>query len=166
MLKQQNKDYFYNCLEVAKTGERLVTKIFEEKGYTVKDVSDNKEWQEPDIDLLVYKDNKLIHKIEVKTEERALQTKNVFIETKSNGKKGWIWKTEADYIYTVIPNKKIYVIYKDEFVAWFKQNMHNCKSRSSKTTDKNGELLYNNWGRLVPLSILDNLEFIYSIPLN
>ena len=62
MLKQ-NKDYFYNCLEVAKIGEEIVTDIFKKNGYTVKDVSDNKEWQESDVDLLVYKNNKLVYKI-------------------------------------------------------------------------------------------------------
>lgn len=165
MLKQ-NRDYFYNCLEVAKLGEEIVKKIFEDKGYTVKDVSNDKEWQELDIDLLVYKNDKLIYKIEVKTEERALQTKNVFIETKSNKGLGWIWITDADFIYTVIPGEKVYVIFKDEFVAWFKQNMYNCKSRSAKTTDKDGNVLYLNWGRLIPLTVLDELEFIYSIPLN
>jgi len=162
----QNRDYFYNSLEVAKQGEKIVSEIFKNKGYTVVDVSNDKKWQESDVDLLIYKDNKLVYKIEVKTEERALQTNNIFIETKSNKGLGWIWKTDADYIYTVIPGEKVYVIYKDEFVAWFKQNMYNCKNRSSKTTDKDGNVLYFNWGRLVPLSILDKLEFIYSIPLN
>jgi len=165
MLKQ-NKDYFYNCLETAKEGEEIVVNIFKNKGYTVVDVSNDKKWQDADVDLLIYKDNKLVYKIEVKTEEKALITKNMFIETKSNKGLGWIWKTDADYIYTVIPNEKVYVIYKDEFVAWFKQNMYNCKSRSAKTTDKDGNVLYFNWGRLIPLTVLDELEFIYSIPLN
>lgn len=159
------KDYFYNCLKTAKIGEELVKEFFEKKGYKVQDVSDDKEWQEHDIDLLVYQNDKLIHKIEVKTDEKALATGNVFIETKSNQSLGWIWKTEADYIYIVIPNIKIYVLYKDEFVAWFRNNMHNCKSKSSQTTTKNGEFLYNNWGRLVPMSVLDRLEFVHIIPL-
>lgn len=165
MLKQ-NKDYFYNCLEIAKAGEKIVADIFKKEGYTIKDVSDNKEWQESDVDLLIYKNNKPIYKIEVKTDEKALETSNIFIETKSNRGLGWIWKTEADYIYIVIPNTKVYVLYRDEFVAWFKSIMHECKLRSAKTTDVNGKVLYYNWGRLIPLEVLDKLEFVYSIPLD
>lgn len=165
MLKQ-NKDYFYNCLETAKIGEKIVTDIFKKEGYTVQDVSDNKKWQEVDVDLLVYKNDKLVYKIEVKTDEKALVTQNIFIETKSNKGLGWIWKTEADYIYIVIPNEKIYVLYKDEFVAWFKSIMHKFKCRSAKTTDKYGNTLYYTWGRLIPMSVIENLEFVYSIPLN
>lgn len=165
MLKQ-NKDYFYNCLETAKIGEEIVADIFKQEGYTIQDVSDNKKWQESDVDLLVYKNNKLVYKIEVKTDEKALVTNNMFIETKSNKGLGWIWKTEADYIYIVIPNQKIYVLFRDEFVAWFQSIMYKCESRSAKTTDRNGKFLYHTWGRLIPLAVLDNLEFIYSIPLN
>lgn len=165
MLKQ-NKDYFYNCLETAKTGEKIVTNIFKKKGYTVVDVTNKREWQKVDVDLLVYQNHKPLYKIEIKTDEKALVTNNVFIETKSNKGLGWIWKTEADYIYIVIPHVKVYVLYKDEFVAWFKSIMHECKSKSSKTTDKNGKILYYNWGRLIPLAVLDKLEFVYSIPLN
>lgn len=165
MLKQ-NKDYFYNCLETAKIGEEIVADIFKKEGYTVQDVSDNKEWQESDVDLLVYKNNNLIYMIEVKTDEKALATKNIFVETKSNQGHGWIWKTKADYIYIVIPGVKVYVLYKDEFVAWFQSIMYKCKSRSAKTTDRNGKFLYHTWGRLIPLSVMDSLEFVYSIPLN
>ena len=165
MLKQ-NKDYFYNCLEIAKTGEKIVSNIFKKRGYTVVDVTHKKEWQEVDVDLLIYKNNKPIYKIEVKTDEKAFATQNIFIETKSNKGLGWIWKTEADYIYIVIPNMKIYVLYRDEFVAWFKSIMRECKLRSAKTTDKNGKVLYYNYGRLIPLTVLDKLEFVYSIPLN
>ena len=167
MLKQ-NKDYFYNCLETAKTGEKIVTNIFKKKGYTVVDVTNKREWQEVDVDLLVYKNTKPAYriKVEVKTDEKALVTQNIFIETKSNQRLGWIWKTEADYIYIVIPNQKVYVLFRDEFVAWFKSIMHECKLRSSKTTDVNSKVLYYNWGRLIPLTVMDSLEFVYSIPLN
>lgn len=165
MLKQ-NKDYFYNCLETAKTGEKIVADIFKKKGYTVVDVSHEKEWQEVDVDLLVYKNAKPLYKIEVKTDEKALETSNIFIETKSNQGLGWIWKTEADYIYIVIPGVKVYVLYRDEFLPWFKSIMHECKCRSAKTTDKNGNLLYYTWGRLIPITVIENLEFVYSIPLN
>jgi hypothetical protein len=40
MLK--NRDYFYNSLEVAKQGEKIVSEIFKNKGYTVVDVSNDK----------------------------------------------------------------------------------------------------------------------------
>jgi Holliday junction resolvase-like predicted endonuclease len=160
------KDYFYNCLKTAKIGEEIVADILQNKGYTVRDVSNDKDWFESDIDLLVYQNDKLVHTIEVKTDEKALATGNVFIETKSNQGLGWIWKTEADYIYIVIPNQKIYVLFRDEFVAWFRNIMHECKLRSAKTTDKNGNLLYYTWGRLIPMTVIENLEFVYSIPIN
>jgi len=162
----QNRDYFYNSLEVAKQGEKIVSEIFKNKGYTVVDVSHEKEWQEVDVDLLVFKNDKLVNTIEVKFDEKALETRNIFIETKSNNGPGWIWKTKADYIYIVIPKQKVYVLFRDEFVAWFCNIMHECKLRSSKTTDVNGKVLYYNWGRLIPLTVMDSLEFAYSIPLN
>ncbi|GLI51327.1 hypothetical protein TSYNTROOL_14130 [Tepidanaerobacter syntrophicus] len=166
MNTNKNKDYFYKCLEVAKIGEKIVTELFENKGYTVKDVSSDEKWQEPDIDLLIYQDGKLVNKVEVKTDEKALVTGNVFIETKSNKGLGWIWKTEADYLYIVIPTVKIYVLYIDEFREWFRSIMYDCKLKPSQTTDKYGNFLYNNWGRLVPMHVMDSLEFVYSIPIN
>ena len=164
--KQINEDTFYNKKKIGDKGEYIVTKLLQDKGYDVINVADKPEWQKADVDLLVYKDNKLIKKIEVKTENAGVYTGNFFVETKSNNKQGWIFYTKADYLYVVIPNTKVYVIYVDEFREWFKNVMHDCKIKKAATTGKNGEVLYNNYGRLIPLTVLDKLEFVYSIPLN
>jgi Holliday junction resolvase-like predicted endonuclease len=164
--KQINEDSFYNKKKIGDKGEYIVTKLLQDKGYDVINVADKPEWQKADVDLLIYKNNKLIHKIEVKTEKAGTVTGNFFVETKSNSKQGWIFYTEADYLYVVIPNVKVYVIFVDEFKAWFKNVMYDCKIKKAATTGKNGEVLYNNYGRLIPLTVLDELEFIYSIPLN
>ncbi|MBC8586741.1 PDDEXK family nuclease [Paratissierella segnis] len=165
-IKLQNEDSFYNKKKIGDKGEQIVSKLLENKGYTVKNVTDKTEWRKKDVDLLLYKNNKLTKKVEVKTEKAGTVTGNFFVETKSNGKQGWMFYTESDYLYVVVPDKKIYVIYTEEFREWFKDNMYKCKIKKAPTTGSDGKVLYYNWGRLVPLNILDNLEFIYSIPLN
>lgn len=165
-IKKINEDTFYNKKRIGDAGELIVTKLLETEGYTVENVADKPEWRKVDVDLLVYKDDILTRKIEVKTENAGVYTGNFFVETKSNGKQGWIFYTEADYLYVVIPNVKVYVIFVDEFKAWFKNVMYDCKIKKAPTVGYNGEILYYNWGRLIPLTVLDELEFIYSIPLN
>lgn len=165
-IKKINEDTFYNKKQIGDEGEQIVSKLLEDKGYTVENVADKTEWRKVDVDLLAYKNNRLVKKVEVKTEKAGIVTGNFFVETKSNGKQGWIFYTEADYLYVVIPNKKVYVIYVDEFREWFKNIMRDCKIKKAPTVGYNGEILYYNWGRLIPLTVLDELEFIYSIPLN
>lgn len=164
--KQIHEDSFYNKKKIGDEGEYIVTKLLQDKGYDVINVTDEIEWRKADVDLLIYKNDKLIHKVEVKTENAGAYTGNFFVETKSNGKQGWIFYTEADYIYVVVPGKKVYVIFVEEFRAWFKNVMCDCKIKKAPTVGYNGEILYFNWGRLIPLTVLDELEFIYSIPLN
>lgn len=165
-IKKINEDSFCNKKMIGDTGEQIVTQLLQSKGYNVENVADKPEWRKVDVDMLVYKDNRLVKKVEVKTEKAGTVTGNFFVETKSNGKQGWIFYTKADYLYVVVPNMKIYVIFVDEFRAWFKNVMYDCKIKKAPTVGYNGGILYYNWGRLIPLAVLDNLEFIYSIPLN
>lgn len=96
--------------KIGKVGEGIVYDILSNcKGITnVEDVSDYVEYQKQDVDFLVYwlgKDKQeKISKIEVKTEPKAAQTGNFFVEKESyyhNGyyRDGWFQSSQADIFF-------------------------------------------------------------------
>lgn len=123
---------FYNDDAIGKFGEELFIRDFKSQ-YVIANVSDIPVWQMIDVDFIITKTNlaeatekwsklrsdsfedfnmlrndKTISKVEVKTDTRSFDTRNVVYEIIANGKKGWAGCTEADYIYYVFVdgNKK------------------------------------------------------------
>ena len=81
-----------------KIGERAVSDFFIKKGYFVEDVSENKDFQKLDIDLIV--DNEFI---EVKTQNSINKNNKITLELECNYYedlfvKGWFAYTEANII--------------------------------------------------------------------
>lgn len=83
--------------QIGKLGEQFTTRLASSAGYEVEDVSNQ---YELGYDLIARKDGKELH-LEVKTDNRMWETKNLCLEAITNvekRKKGW-FKTMADDTY-------------------------------------------------------------------
>lgn len=118
--------------QIGKVGEEKVIKLLEKISSVVRidDVSGISAYQLEDVDLLVYcerDDKQEIRKIEIKTDERAVETGNFFVEKSihylkdihdENGnliyekgqiRQGWLYTSKTDWFFWYVPgNKKIY----------------------------------------------------------
>lgn len=82
-----------------KAGEKLFSSIMTERGYQVQDVSDSPQFWKKDIDFVITSPTSGETKtFEVKWDSRINKTGNLFLETYSNGGKGWFKYCEADYL--------------------------------------------------------------------
>ena len=150
---------FYDSNVIGKKGEELVMPFLQYKypDKIVEDVRAVGEYQEKDIDFLLMKSDNTVYKsIELKTDtyydgekiswleakERKIQaSKNLMVETISNVFKkdpGCLVKTEADEIYYYFINQdKIYVLDREPFQKWFKQELPKHKARTPVTLNQN-----------------------------
>lgn len=99
-------------LHDGKKAEELVRFKLSQTGKFVGiwDCSDDKYFQEKDIDILALKPDGGIVKIEVKADRQAHRTGNLALEQKTSGNIGCFAKTEADYMmYYVIENGSLYI---------------------------------------------------------
>ena len=84
-------------------GELLFKQIMENKGYTVLDVTENKDYQFIDVDFLVTSPTGEKRAIEVKWDYKIHKTKNMFLELANKnsiqwGCEGWWLHCKADYL--------------------------------------------------------------------
>lgn len=95
---------FLDCQDPNNIGaicEAAVKQYLDEKGYSITDVSKNKEYWLQDVDLLATKGASTL-KIEVKGERQIHKYQSFFIELMADeerNKAGWIDITKADYIF-------------------------------------------------------------------
>lgn len=83
---------FEEYLKVYKAGETEAIELFTRSGYTVKDVSNNSNYFDKDVDLIVTNPSGVTKTIEVKADFRIADTGNLFIEylnPRSKGGIGW-----------------------------------------------------------------------------
>lgn len=93
---------FTDELAIGKRGEALVIAALSNRGHTIEDLSESREYQLKDIDMRLSKNGVSIT-LEVKNDLRSNYTGNVFIETynRNNVKRGgdgWLCYCEADYL--------------------------------------------------------------------
>lgn len=82
-----------------KQGEQLFAQKMIESGYSVKDVSGEPQFWKKDIDFMITSPTSGETKtFEVKWDSKINRTGNLFLETYSNGGKGWFEYCEADYL--------------------------------------------------------------------
>lgn len=107
---------FYKDLKTGEIGESVVLEtLIKINGVEdILDVRDIKEWQQMDVDFLVFTNNNILIPIEVKTDNLAHSTGNIAYEVLSNkhyNTKGCFEKTRAKYIYYYLTNtEKLYQI--------------------------------------------------------
>lgn len=95
-----------------KQGEQLFAQTMIDRGYSVEDVSGEPQFWKKDIDFMITSpttgDTKAF---EVKWDSRIGKTGNLFLETYSNGGKGWFEYCEADYIaYGDARSRRFYIL--------------------------------------------------------
>tara|TARA_R100000458_G_scaffold59898_1_gene72539 strand:+ start:6461 stop:7252 length:792 start_codon:yes stop_codon:yes gene_type:complete len=157
---------FYDSNVIGKKGEELVMPFLQYKypDKIVKDVRAVGEYREKDIDfLLMESDNTVYKSIELKTDSYAdwdtvnfyeamemvnkatgevgvQRSKNLMVETISHvlcRTPGCLVKTEADEIYYYFINQdKIYVLDREPFQKWFKQELPKHKARTPVTLNQ------------------------------
>ena len=134
-------------IEKYKPGESEVKEYLRAAGYIVEDVSDNPQYWDKDIDLIVTNPstNKRVS-IEVKYDTRIYRTKNFFIEVaniRSKEGKGWFHFCEADYIYYLdAQNMYVYIFKFTELEDYI--NEYGARLELKSTND-------GSWGYLLPL---------------
>lgn len=142
-------------------GEFQLKQWFRSKGHEVIDVSDNRQFFEPDIDLLVKHSGveEPAVAIEVKYDTRINQTGNLFIEyhhdsiTKGS-QAGWFYKCKAGLFFYMNAQKQEYYVFKydklKEYINW-----NNWKYRKVQVPDIDNYGVYGtSFGWLVPLEEL------------
>lgn len=103
---------FKDDLEIGKRAEEFIKEALATRGHKVTDVSNDKQYQRLDIDLLLENDIGQQTTLEVKNDLRSEETGNVFIETYSannysrNGA-GWYYYCESAYLAFVQEKKGI-----------------------------------------------------------
>lgn len=98
-----------------KQGENLFKQIMESRGYTVEDVSGNKEYWDKDIDFIITSPTTgSVKTFEVKYDFRINKTGNLYLEIAnihSKGGKGWYEFCQADYLaYGDAANGTFYIV--------------------------------------------------------
>ena len=96
---------FGACLKAGAMGERAAwDKLIKMQGVrNVVDVRDDKYFQSVDVDFLVEQTNRQYVWVEVKTDEQAYTTGNVFYEVTTSGNIGCFEKTKAAFILIHLP---------------------------------------------------------------
>lgn len=92
------------CLEVGKKGETAVKNTLTARKWNVEDVSKQTEYQQKDIDLIVWQTENDSRTIEIKYDSRIADTGNMFVEYCSNSRTeraGWLSYCKAEYIFYV-----------------------------------------------------------------
>lgn len=117
-----------------KYGEQIVFDYYNSIGCNIIDVSEDKEYQQKDIDFLIDGIG-----YEVKTQNCILENK-ICIELKSNVEKnynGWFYTTAAQYLVFVDKvNSILYKIPVEELREYYYKNIQNIKARQQRNPYK------------------------------
>jgi len=139
---------FYNDLAIGKKGEQYLTNQLSSIGYQVHDVTQERQYQAQDIDLIAIKDN-VNATIEVKNDRGIFNYGNVFLELISNleyGTAGWFTYCRADYLVFYEEQRGIaHLVKRAELVDTYNRNKNSIKVRQCGTETK---------GACMPLAML------------
>lgn len=98
-MAQTNFEYL---LEKGKATERIIQDLLIAEGFKIQDVSDDKEYQDIDVDMLMTISNGKEYRLEIKSDSKISKNGNFFLEKGfdrySGYYKGWLHKCEADIL--------------------------------------------------------------------
>ena len=104
-------------------------------------------------------------KIEVKTDLKAHQTGNVFVEYSSRGKKSGIATTEADYWCFIVSNKQVAILDTEKVKDLARKyeyskdlQLEKLICRKYELTDAEIRLIYDEMNRLPDLGAVNNMK--------
>lgn len=113
-----------------KVAERAVYNHYKGKGFNIVDVSEDKEYQKQDIDLIINGQT-----VEVKLGAKINQYEELVIELISNAdakwyKAGWFYTTQAQAIIWYCPAEKaMYQITTEDLRLWFSQHANEVRTK-------------------------------------
>jgi hypothetical protein len=93
-------------------GELFLDRFFERRGYKVEHVTDQEQKRDKVDRRIINNKNGKVALSEYKTDDRAKQTGNIFVETFSNaeyGTPGWISASKAEWLVTLIPDECVLI---------------------------------------------------------
>lgn len=144
---------FHDVLKPSKEATDAVAFFFESSGYTVKNAESDPNFQDIDVDMIIFGADKEPKFVEVKA-DRHVRTGNYYFETVSNLDKG----TDGCFIYSAADILAYYFVSKEELHlmdmqkvrTWFLENIADFETRKTSTVDVSGFVMYQSEGRLVP----------------
>ena len=116
---------FAEDLSFGREGEAVVRNLLESSGNfeSIIDCSNDKYFQQKDIDVLALVNDGHIAKYEVKTDRKAHETGNIVFEIKTNENIGCLAKTEADFVmYYIEGNDRVYCFNAEQMRRYLRQN--------------------------------------------
>lgn len=158
----KDKPYsFSQSNKLGKTGEQIIYNYLFSLPDVIDiiDVSDDYEYQEKDIDLLVEFKNKpgKYKPIEIKTD--SYNSGNIFYETKSCvelGTLGCMEKTKARLLlYYFINTKELYQIVMNPYRKWFEENRDKFSKKSVVNYTHGYDEIYHTIGYTIPKKFLE-----------
>lgn len=116
---------------IGKQGEEMLDLWLKSK-YRITDVSEAPYFQERCIDRILEKADGSTIFVEYKFDQAARKTGNIFFETisiDSKGVPGWGWKTQADYLLTLVPDQEVIVVRPATLRALMWQERHSVQDK-------------------------------------
>lgn len=153
---------FNKDLKRGKIGEDFVKEVFAARGWYIVDVSNNKEYQNKDIDFLATKEGEC-RKCEVKSDTWIHSSHNVLLELENETRrtKGWFRFTEADALVVhAAATDDIYSFKISELREYVELYGSGCRKVRNNDYLSNGE--YNTYVSLL-VNIYDYSDKGYSV---
>ena len=162
---------FYESLNIGEQGEKAVKELFARNGFTCRDLTHVKEWQDKDTDFEFSNEHGSIH-VEAKADSKPYP--NFLIETCSNdtkNTKGWIFKTQADYITLYkAPSQTLYFFYADLLKQYVEERCIDLKHyvkpyicRYGYTYGDGKNLLYKSYNIQISLKELRDANILFYV---
>lgn len=152
------KHSFKKDHQSGKRGEAIFADYLSRKGFKFEDVSENKEYQDDDVDFVV--ESKLGKKVsfEVKNDSMIHKTGNIFYESISNvdhNTVGCFEKTKSEFMVICSEPSSVFYIAKSDFLReYVKENKNNLRYISRVPGS-------NSAGYLIPVkNIRDNVKIL------
>ena len=168
---------FYKQLKSSKTAVEEVAKFYRDAGIPVIDIQDDLEYREKYIDLIIEGSpdlsaevkcdtvmEKIMQGIEDKTPQSIKDKLNLYIEDIScleTGSKGWLNKSEADYIYYVHYRKghlnPCHIFMLSHLREWIRTNNPKIKEHYDRADGKTKRAY------LIPISQIERFKSYHKI---
>ena len=110
-------DYYKDIKRYGKFGEDIFIEKISNSRFQIIDVTKNEFYQKQDVDFILVPENGEIVLVEVKTDTRAWETKNLPYEVISHGHYGWSITTKATHVFFVLA-KEDKETKELEYVGW------------------------------------------------
>lgn len=151
---------FTKSNELGKRGEQVIQRFFGKRDTVARyeDVSDQKEYQDKDIDGILHLANGDTLTVELKTDQYI--SGNIFYETDSCVEwhtPGCMNKTQAKCLCYYFPNFHVmYCIDMEAYRAWFEQNKSRFRYVTFKNYKRNYRGTYHSGGHLIPMTFFES----------